>query len=64
MEVLDGSIGKNNAIVRVIVCFLDSGSFKEFLNALLVLEMTSAKPKFTGGRILIRLDAEYSKHLR
>src|ERR1700741_1612063 len=64
MEVLDGSIGKNNAIVRVIVCFLDYGFFKEFLNALLVLDMISAKPKFNGRRILIRLDAEYSKYLR
>src|SRR5882762_8507211 len=64
MEVLDGSIGKNNAIVRLIVCFLDFGSLKEFLNALPVLEMISAKPKFRGRRILIRADAEYSKYLR
>src|SRR3984893_8129862 len=64
MEVLDGSIGKNNAVVCVIVCFLDFGSFKEFLNALLVLEMISAKPKFRGRRILARLHAEYSKYLR
>src|ERR1700720_4913628 len=64
MEVLDGSIGKNNAIVRFIVCFLDFGFFKEFLNALLVLDMISAKPKFNGRRILIRLDAENSIYLR
>jgi hypothetical protein len=64
MEVLDDAIGKNNAIVRVIVCFLDYGLFKEFLNALLVLDMISAKPELNGRRILIRLDAEYSKYLR
>src|SRR5258705_8989507 len=51
MEVFDGSIGKNNAIVRVIVCFQDSGSFKEFLNALPVLEVISAKPKVKSRRI-------------
>ena len=64
MEVLDGPIGKNNAIVRVIVFFLDCGSFKEFLNAFCVLRMISIKPKFRGRHTLIRLDAEYSKYLR
>jgi hypothetical protein len=64
VEMLDVSIGKNNAVVLVKVCFLGYGSIKELPNALLVLEMSSAKPKFSGRRILIRLDAEYSKHLR
>ena len=47
MEVPDGSIGKNNAIVRFIVCFLDFGFFKEFLNAFCVLRMISIEPKFS-----------------
>jgi hypothetical protein len=64
MEVLDGSIGKNNAVVRVIVCFLDCGSFKELPNALLILGMISAKPKFRPRCILIRIYAEYSVDLR
>src|SRR5579859_6111805 len=64
MEVLDGSIRKNNAIVRGIVCFLDFGPFEEFQHALLVLGMISAKPKFRRRRILVRFDAVYSKHLR
>src|ERR1700735_3980823 len=64
MEMLDGSIGKNNAAVSFIICFLDFGSFKELPNALLVVGMISAKPKFCGRRILIRHDAEYSKHFR
>src|SRR5947209_1409301 len=46
MEVLDGSIRKNNAVLRVKVCFLDYASIKELLNALVVLGMSSAKPKF------------------
>jgi hypothetical protein len=49
MDVLDGSVGKNNAVVRVIVYFLDVGSFTELLTALLVLRMVSAKPKFRGS---------------
>src|ERR1700751_4752525 len=49
-EVLDGSIGKNNAIVRFIVSFLDFGLFEEFLNAFCVLRMISIKPKFIGRR--------------
>jgi hypothetical protein len=64
MDVLDGSVGKNNTVVRFIICFLDFGSFKELKNALLVLGMISAKSKFSGRRILICLDAEYSKHFR
>ena len=64
MEVLDGSAGKNNAVVRLVVCFLDFGSFEKFPNALSVLGVISAKPKFNGRRILIGLDAEYSKDLR
>src|ERR1700735_983198 len=64
MEVLDGSIGKNNAVVRVIVCFLACGSFKELPNALLILGMISAKPKFNPRCILIRKYAEYSADLR
>src|SRR6202008_4414229 len=63
-EVLDGSVGKNDTVVRFIICFLDFGSFKELPNALLVVGMISAKPKFCGRRIFIRLDAEYSKHFR
>src|ERR1700678_4115705 len=64
MEVLDGSIGKNNAVVRVIVCFLDCGFLKELPNALLILGMISAKPKFRPRCILIRIYAEYSVDLR
>src|ERR1700733_3092595 len=64
MEVLDGSIGKNNAVLCVIVCFLGSGSFKELPNALLILGMISAQPKFKSRCILIRRYAEYSVYLR
>src|ERR1700747_244145 len=64
VEMLDPSIGKNNAVVRFIIGFLDFGSFKELPNALLVVGMISAKPKFCRRRILIRLDAAYSKHFR
>src|SRR6202453_4633381 len=64
MEVLDGSIGKNNAEVGVIVCFLDCGSFKKLPNALLVLGMISAKPKFKPRCILVRIYAEYSVDFR
>src|ERR1700733_10687870 len=64
MEVLNRSIGKNNAVVRFTICFLDFGFLKELPNALMVVGMISAKPKFCGRRILIRLDAEYSKDFR
>src|ERR1700722_4293363 len=64
MEVLDSSIGKNNAVLRVIVCFLDCRSFKELPNALLILGVISAQPKFKPRCILIRLYAEYSVDLR
>src|ERR1700678_1851203 len=64
MEVLDGSIGKNKGVVRVIVCLLDCGSFKELPNALLILRMISAKPKFRPRCILMRIYAEYSVDLR
>src|SRR6201986_1872973 len=64
VEMLDPSIGKNNAVVRFIIGFLDFGSFKELPNAFLVVGMISAKPKICGRQILIRLDAEYSKHCR
>ena len=37
MEILDGSIGKNNAVVRVKVSFLGNGSIKELSNAFLVV---------------------------
>src|SRR5579862_3954721 len=63
-EVLDRSIGKNNAVLRVIVGFLVYGSFEEFLNACLVLDMISAEPEVNCRRILVRLDAEHSKYLR
>jgi hypothetical protein len=48
MEMLDRSIPKDNAVVRFIISFLDFGSLKELLNALLVVGMISAKPKFSG----------------
>ena len=57
MDVLDFSIGENNSVVRVIICFLDFGSFEEIPHALLVFRMTSAKPQFKVRRILIRFDA-------
>src|SRR6202022_2690419 len=44
MEMLDRPIGNNNAVVRLIICFLDFGCFKEFPDALLVVGMISAKP--------------------
>src|ERR1700757_2976470 len=61
IEVLDGSIRKNNAVVRGVVCFLDCGPFEEFQHAPLVFGMISAKPKVRRRRILIRFDAVYSK---
>jgi hypothetical protein len=64
MEVLDSSVGKNNAVVRFIVCFLDFGLFEEFLNAFCVLRMISIKPEFSGRLNLIGSDAEYSLHFR
>src|ERR1700677_756027 len=64
MEELDSSVGKNNAVVRFIVCFLDFGPFEEFLNAFRVLRMISIKPKFSGRLNLIGSDAEYSMHFR
>src|SRR5260370_18870938 len=64
VDVLGDSIGKNNAVVCGIVCFLDFGPFEELQHALLVLEMGSAKPQIKGRRLLIRFDAVYSKHLR
>ena len=41
MEVLDASIGENDAVVRSVVCFLDFGSFEKFPNALSVLGVIS-----------------------
>src|ERR1700752_1084022 len=64
MEVPDGSIGKNNAIVRFMVRFLDFGLFEEFLNAFCVLRIISIEPKFRGRLNLIGSDAEYSIHFR
>src|SRR3984893_5471181 len=64
MEVLDGSVGKNNAVVRFIVCFLDFALFEEFLNAFCVLRMSSIKPKFSIRLSLIGSHAVYSIHFR
>src|ERR1700747_393396 len=64
MEVLDGSIRKNNGVVLGIVLLRDFGPFEEFQYALLVLGMISAKPEFRRRRILIRFDPVYSKYLR
>src|SRR5580698_4743905 len=64
MEMLDGSIGKNNAVLRVIVSFLDCRSFKELPNALLILGVISTQPKFKPRCILIRTYSEYSMDLR
>src|SRR5258708_19011622 len=64
MEVLDSSVGKNNAVVRFIVCFLDFGLFENVLNAFCVLRMISIKPKFSVRLNLIGSHAEYSIHFR
>src|ERR1700720_3970623 len=64
MEVLDKSVGKNNAVVRFIVCFLDFGLFEKFLNAFCVFRMISIKPKFSVRLNLIGSHAEYSIHFR
>src|SRR5712664_1376569 len=64
MEVLDSSVGKNDAVVRFIVCFLDFAPFEEFLNAFCVLRMSSIKPKFSIRLSLIGSHAVYSIHFR
>src|ERR1700720_4779135 len=64
MEVLDSSVGKNNAVVRFIVCFLDFGPFEKFLNAFCVLRMISIEPKVSVRLNLIGSHAEYSIHFR
>src|SRR6185369_7915757 len=46
MKVLDGSIGKNNAVVCVIVCFLDSGSFIEFVKSVAIFRVHQSKELF------------------
>src|SRR5580693_8289200 len=64
MEVLDSSVGKNNAVVRYIVYFLDFGPFEKFLNAFRVLGMISIKPKFRIRLTLVGFHAEYLIHFR
>ena len=54
---LDGTVGKNDAVIRCIVGFLGCTSFKEFPNALTVLRMNPVEVKFQIGTIFIRLDA-------
>src|ERR1700730_8620721 len=46
MEMLDSSVGKNNAVVRVIVCFLDSGSFIEFVKSVAIFRVHQSKVLF------------------
>jgi len=58
VEVLDGSVGKNNTMVYLMIGFLDFAFFKKFLNALPVLTMNPAKVEFSTRRILARFDAE------
>jgi hypothetical protein len=64
MEMLDRSTGKNNAVVRLIIFFLNLATFKELLNVLLVVGMAPAKPKVRSRNVLIRLHTEYSKNFR
>ena len=64
VEVLDGSITRNNAIVRFIISFLDSSSFIDLLNYGPVLRMNPVKEEFSPRRVVIGLDAAYSKYLR
>ncbi len=64
LEVLDGSVGKNNAIVRFIISFLGFPSFKKFLSAFPVLRMNPVKPKSCVRGILIRAAAEDSMDFR
>src|SRR6202030_191504 len=64
VEMLDTSIGKNNAVVRFIVCFVDFALFEEFLNAFCVLRMSSIKPKFSIRLSFIGSHAVYSIHFR
>src|ERR1700720_1169218 len=46
MEVLDGSARKNNAVVRFIVCLLDSGSFKEIVKSVAIFHVHQSKELF------------------
>src|SRR4029077_6459814 len=43
MEVLDASIGKNNSVVHVPVCFLNSGSFIEFVKSIAIFRVHQSK---------------------
>src|ERR1700733_5694451 len=52
VDVLDGSVRKNNAAVCLIISLLDFASFKDFLSALPVVGMNPDKPKFNIRRIL------------
>jgi hypothetical protein len=45
VEVLDGSVRKNNAVVCLIIDFIPFALFKQFLNALLILRMIAVKPR-------------------
>src|SRR6476619_4077716 len=51
MKVLDGSIGKNNAVVRVPVCFLNSGSFIEFIKSVAIFRVHKSKELFPIWRV-------------
>ena len=64
MDVLDGSAGKNYAVIRLIRGFLDFAFLKNFLNALPVLRMNPVKVEFGARRILTRFDVEYSIDFR
>jgi len=64
MEVLDGTVGKNNAVVCLIIGLLPFASFKHLLNGPSVLRMNPVKPKFSGRHIVIRTAAEDSMDLR
>src|SRR5258708_1118488 len=59
-EVLDGSAGKNNAVVCPIIGLLNFGSFNKFPNDLPILRMNPINPQFTIQAILTRAAAEDS----
>jgi hypothetical protein len=58
MQVLDGTVGENNAVVCLIIGLLAFASFKHLLNGPSILRMKPVKPKFSVRRILIRVATE------
>src|SRR5260370_36706807 len=63
MLVLDGSVGKKNAEVRFISGFLGEASLVNFTEALAILGMHSAKPKFNVRSVIIASGAPDSMAL-